>query len=139
MRDEGGGGEDWGNTSVAILAERFSKSKELEKLHKYRSREKEGSMEILERFHKAKRKAKEEATATGTAMPDDLALMAIVAGGAIHLRGESGGAQSCRGLTSIGPCCNDMLRRVEAIVYGAESFGVHSAATCVGPRQSGHG
>ncbi|KAI5654179.1 hypothetical protein M9H77_31366 [Catharanthus roseus] len=36
---------------------------------------------LYERFHKAKRKAEKEATATGTAIHDDLALMAIVAGG----------------------------------------------------------
>ncbi|KAI5663156.1 hypothetical protein M9H77_22479 [Catharanthus roseus] len=95
----------------AILVEKFSKSNELEELHKHQSRE-EGE---YDRFHVAKSKTKEEAAVTGTTMPDDLALMAIVAGGvrrgcvyragseAVHLRAESSRAPYFRGLASIGP------------------------------------
>ncbi|KAI5681074.1 hypothetical protein M9H77_02301 [Catharanthus roseus] len=68
----------------AILVERFSKSKELEELYKHHLGEKQGEcMDFTskgfwyERVHKMKQKA-EEAAPTGTAVPDDLALMAIV-------------------------------------------------------------
>ncbi|KAI5654458.1 hypothetical protein M9H77_31645 [Catharanthus roseus] len=114
-----------------VLNKRFSKSNELEELHKHHSGKKD---EEYERFHEAKRKAKKEAAATGTAMPDDLALTTTVAEGvscgrvcgvrleAVHLRAKSGQAPSCRGLAPIWPCCFDMLRRMDLIsssVYDA--------------------
>ncbi|KAI5673700.1 hypothetical protein M9H77_14064 [Catharanthus roseus] len=72
-----------------------------------------------ERFHEVKRMAEKEATTTGTTMPDDLALMAIVAGGvrhecvyevgseAVYLRVKSSWILSCTGLAPIMPCCVD--------------------------------
>ncbi|KAI5657069.1 hypothetical protein M9H77_25862 [Catharanthus roseus] len=65
----------------AILVERFSKSKELEELHKHRT---VYLINIIQRFHEVKRKAEEEAAATGTVVPDNLAITAIVAGGMNH-------------------------------------------------------
>ncbi|KAI5680839.1 hypothetical protein M9H77_02066 [Catharanthus roseus] len=101
-RGEEGRGE---GVEQAILAKRFSNSKESKKLHKHRTGEKQG-----ERFHKVKRKAKEEARTTSTAMPNDLALMATVARG-----------MSCRR-----PCYADMLRRVEVAVSSiSDSFDEH--------------
>ncbi|KAI5653521.1 hypothetical protein M9H77_30708 [Catharanthus roseus] len=96
-----------GLTHQAILTKRFSKSKELEKLHQASHGGEAGGVRgfyfrrVLLKFHEVKRKVKEEAMETGTIMPDDLALMAMIAGGmsygrvygvgseAAHLRARS--------------------------------------------------
>ncbi|KAI5661148.1 hypothetical protein M9H77_20471 [Catharanthus roseus] len=97
----------------AVLAERFSRSKELEELHKDRKGEKKGERK---KFYKIKKKAKEEAATMSTTVPDDLRLMAIEVGGMTcnHLYGAIG-PPSYRGLALIGPCYADgeqrMLRR----------------------------
>ncbi|KAI5663064.1 hypothetical protein M9H77_22387 [Catharanthus roseus] len=63
------------STSSTTLAERFSRSKELEELHKHRFGEEKGE----ERFYELKRKAEEEASVMDTTVPNDLRLMAIAA------------------------------------------------------------
>ncbi|KAI5663455.1 hypothetical protein M9H77_22778 [Catharanthus roseus] len=69
-----------------------------------------------------------EEEARGGGCGNRLALMAIVAGGirlgrvygarseVVNLRAKSSWAPSCRGLTPIGPCCANMLRRMEAVI-----------------------
>ncbi|KAI5677126.1 hypothetical protein M9H77_08076 [Catharanthus roseus] len=98
----------------ADLSERFSKSKYLEELHKNKKWDKTGQY--------LRQKVEEEAATTGTAMPDELHLMAIVASGlsraglyrvvleATHLRAES--SQVTAGL---------IMRRVEATVSSASA------------------
>ncbi|KAI5682350.1 hypothetical protein M9H77_03578 [Catharanthus roseus] len=61
-----------------------------------------------------KRKAEKEAMVTGTTVPNDLALMSVVIGGVS--RRHVYPAPSCRGLAPIGPCCANVLGRVEAAV-----------------------
>ncbi|KAI5674307.1 hypothetical protein M9H77_14671 [Catharanthus roseus] len=79
------------------------------------------------KFHEFRRKAEEDVEASGTAMPNDLQLIAIVAGGmsrtclyevgskATHLIVESS-----RAATTSAPCCLDhkqrLMRRVEDVV-----------------------
>ncbi|KAI5674075.1 hypothetical protein M9H77_14439 [Catharanthus roseus] len=84
-RNEGRGEGDPRNTQQAILVEKFSKSKELEELHKHhlgRRRCRFYLRRLLEEILRGGRKAEKEAVAMGTAVPDNLAHMAIVAGGA---------------------------------------------------------
>ncbi|KAI5666370.1 hypothetical protein M9H77_16223 [Catharanthus roseus] len=57
------------------LTKRFSRSKYFEELHKHQKGKKKGG-----KFHEVRRKTEEDTEASGTAMPDDLQLMAIVAG-----------------------------------------------------------
>ncbi|KAI5676601.1 hypothetical protein M9H77_07551 [Catharanthus roseus] len=98
------------------------------------------SKEFWERFH-VKRKAEEEATAMGTTVPDDLALIVIVWGGVsrrrvyrarserAHLKAGSSRALFYRGLALIGPCCAYMLRRVEAVSrYGYQHLDIFMPA-----------
>ncbi|KAI5676726.1 hypothetical protein M9H77_07676 [Catharanthus roseus] len=60
------------------LTERFSKSRHLEELHKHRTKDKTGQYVD---FHSEEFWAKEEATATGAPMPDDLQLTSTIFGG----------------------------------------------------------
>ncbi|KAI5657305.1 hypothetical protein M9H77_26098 [Catharanthus roseus] len=140
---------DSGNTPQAILVEKFSKSKELEELHKHHSGQKERKYVILPQkssgiicliFYIVGEisRGKEEATTMGIPVPDDLDLMAIVARGvrcgrvygagseAVPLRAESS-QPSCRGLASIGLCCADILRRMEAALPSVfDAFDEHT-------------
>ncbi|KAI5676909.1 hypothetical protein M9H77_07859 [Catharanthus roseus] len=76
------------------LLERFSKRKHLEAPQASKGDQKEQYVdfqlvEFWSKFHKLRKKTKEKVAATGTAMPDELHLMAIVAGdlSRIHLFG----------------------------------------------------
>ncbi|KAI5672160.1 hypothetical protein M9H77_12524 [Catharanthus roseus] len=123
----------------AVLAERFSRSKELEELHKDRKEEKKRG----KKFYKIKKKAKEEVAVTVTTIPDDLHLMTIAAGGmtrsnlygasseATHLRVKSNHTPSCRGLALIRPCYahaeQRMLQRWR-LLFRASPLGVVASA-----------
>ncbi|KAI5663950.1 hypothetical protein M9H77_23273 [Catharanthus roseus] len=96
------------------LIERFSWSKYLKELHKHQKERRRGK-----KFHEVRRKAEEDAEASGTPMPDDLQLMAIIAGGvnrghlyragskAVHFIDES--SRAAAGLVS---CCLDHKQRL---------------------------
>ncbi|KAI5662973.1 hypothetical protein M9H77_22296 [Catharanthus roseus] len=60
------------------LTKRHSRSKYIEELHKHQKGEKKGE---YEKFQEIQRKAEEDAEASSNIVPDDLQLMAIVAGG----------------------------------------------------------
>ncbi|KAI5682962.1 hypothetical protein M9H77_04190 [Catharanthus roseus] len=108
----------------ADLTERFSKSKHLEELHKHQKENKKGQ---YSKFHEARQRPEEKAAAMGAAMPDELLLMATIAGGlnpnwlfgagseAVHLK-----AESSRTTVGLPPCYLDaelrIMRRVEAAV-----------------------
>ncbi|KAI5680814.1 hypothetical protein M9H77_02041 [Catharanthus roseus] len=79
----------------ANLTERFSKSKQLEELHKHQTGDKKG--QYMD-FQSKEFKAEEETTATGADMPNELHHMATIAGGLSHGRGA------------------DDLRRAESVV-----------------------
>ncbi|KAI5678718.1 hypothetical protein M9H77_09668 [Catharanthus roseus] len=82
--------------------QRFSKSRHLEELHKHQSRDKKGQyVDFHSKEFWARQKAKEEATATGAPLPNDLQLITTISDGldrgwlcgvgleAAHLRAES--------------------------------------------------
>ncbi|KAI5671678.1 hypothetical protein M9H77_12042 [Catharanthus roseus] len=74
----------------------------------------------------------------GQLCPMILPFMAILIGAA-HLRVERSPTLSCRGLAPIGPCCADMLQRVEAVVSSvSDAFNeyIRQAAICTGTSTS---
>ncbi|KAI5649087.1 hypothetical protein M9H77_35092 [Catharanthus roseus] len=110
-----------------ILIEKFLKSKELQELHKHHSGEKEGEYVDF---------TSEELWVCcdhGITVPDDLAIMAIVAGGmkygrvyevgseVVHLKAESNWTVSYRGLAPIVSCCAGMLRMVESAILSVSN------------------
>ncbi|KAI5661463.1 hypothetical protein M9H77_20786 [Catharanthus roseus] len=80
------GGESFRNDQKD-LTKRFSQSKYLEEFHKHQMGGEEGG----KKFHEVRRKAEEDAEASGIPTPDDLQLIAIIASGVScdHLCGAS--------------------------------------------------
>ncbi|KAI5678459.1 hypothetical protein M9H77_09409 [Catharanthus roseus] len=131
-----------GEEEQADLMERFSKSRHLGELHKHQTGDKKGqymdfhSEEFWKKFHEARQKAEEEASTTGSPMPDDLQLMATIFGGLSHSRLYAAGLEAThlriensRAVAGLPPCCfkveQRIMRRVEAASSVCASFDEH--------------
>ncbi|KAI5675910.1 hypothetical protein M9H77_06860 [Catharanthus roseus] len=125
-RNMNAGRGGWGaRKQIVDSTERFSKSRHLEELHKYKSGDKKG--QYVDFYSEEFWKAKEEATATGVPLPNDLQLMATISSGlnrdwsyrasseVAHLKTERSQATA-----RLPPCCFEakqrIMRWVEAVV-----------------------
>ncbi|KAI5658837.1 hypothetical protein M9H77_27630 [Catharanthus roseus] len=111
-------------------------------LHNYEKGQKKGeyvdfrSARFWEKFHEVCRKAEEDAEASSTAMPDNLQLMAITAGGVSRGRLYSAGseafhfiAESSQAAAGLASCCLDheqrLMQRVKDVPRVSTAFNEH--------------